>query len=206
MVWEEAALGRRAAGRILDRLLSTHKGGLGLCMEDGCTGMGPSACAGRHANAFEAEELAESYDRFLLPMLPETLFQALVRADFASPAAAVVLCALFAGKPVSVPRTALYPETYGKAPVPPGLTQILAQKERKLQLLGIQIVDSNSISTNGNKQKAEEHPPKRILTEADILLLVSQGQSELILSKQDILTPLAADTAKEKKLLIVRGW
>ena len=206
IVWEEAALGRCAAEKALARLMHTHKGGLGLCMEDECPGAGPETCAGRQAHAYDAEVLATGYDCFLLPMLPDSLLQALLRADFEKPAAAVILCALFTAKPVSVLRTALYPEAFAKAAVPPGLMQVLQQKERQLQSLGVHIVSVQNLYAQNSKPIKAEQSAKKILVEADILKLVSQGQSELILSEQDVLTPLAADTAKEKKLSIVRGW
>lgn len=147
----------------------------------------------------EAEDLAGRYDSFLLPMLPNSLLREISGADTDFPEAAVVVYALCAGKPVYVLNSALGPEpakAVGNSP----LLQALREKRGLVKKLGILTVDEKTFGSAVPTRPTEP----RVLVESDILSFAAGGGRKLVLGPNDILTPLAADTAGEKQITIDR--
>ncbi|MCH3971302.1 MAG: hypothetical protein LKE53_00790 [Oscillospiraceae bacterium] len=201
IIWCEKALGRQVAQNALRTLVSKWSGGIGLCTEEASNEIVPGGADNREE---APEDLVIRYDCFLVPLLPTEMLGHLLAAKTQSPAEVLLRAALCSKKPVLLLPAALGPEnetnTRGTSPL---LKKVLQQR-KQAALLGFQTMDMQNILNLQQKRAAPFQLQNRIVTEKDILEAFKSGSRVAALPDSAVVTPLAADTAREKKIELVK--
>ncbi|OYD09101.1 hypothetical protein CHM34_04875 [Paludifilum halophilum] len=146
------------------------------------------------------EEAKDSFDFLLLPAPSYSLLSRVIDLDDSHPFVALILWALFSGKPVGVLNTAVdpYHRSWKRAGMDRGsplLKRELRKKRDALRGYGVSLLEPDEV---GEWIQTANSAGKRLVTEEDIRAAASEdGKGVLTVSRQALITPLAADRAEE---------
>lgn len=155
-----------------------------------------------------------------IPALTRNTAAKVANTYFDGTAAQVILEALAAGIPVVAARNAADPASPGwRAPGPgtpsPGLVRALKENLRRLEALGVMLVQAGEIGpalkkiTAGPLKRnpgARQNYSRRRLVSSQEIMAAAAGPAAIQLEPGDIVTPLARDLAARHKVrLTVRG-
>jgi hypothetical protein len=205
LLWKETPVGFGAAQEALTLLSTEWPSGLSLCMEEQNATPEDFSCVLQNpAFTEDAAFVAGNYDFFLLPMLPVSLIEELVNAEVQSLLGAVVFYALCMGKRVAVLKSAVDTRTKDMTATP--LSQKIEDRLNQIRSVGIEIINCSDLLADTIPSEINElcEQKSRWIVEEDIFQLARNSETELLLHNGDRMTPLAADTAKEKNITITR--
>ncbi|WP_093231323.1 hypothetical protein [Thermoflavimicrobium dichotomicum] len=161
-----------------------------------------------HNPLWMAEWFEESKDRFqylFIPVLSFSLISKLVQMDDEHPYVQLILWSLLSGKQVAALTAGIDP--YGARgdkrfqAGPPLLKQQIRKHIDQLRSYGIAFLDESQIHQWLTAQRDRQ---KRVITSKDIEQARLNRQNQIIVSRQTIITPLAADLAEESYIQIIR--
>jgi hypothetical protein len=173
----------------------------------------PAAVVGKEVQDLDA--LFDGIRLVLLPMVSDTLLADLAEGKIHNPLEMVVMEALCKGIPVRA-------FAYGRNMLPASSeAAIVYQKKRRqlFQYCGIELIlweefhrNPNIVRTDqlqtdpvGESASAAAIPTsnrRKVITEDDINEFVKENKKLLVLNQGDLITPLAADTARELGMLL----
>ncbi len=145
-------------------------------------------------------------DRLFIPVLSLSLLSRLVQLDTADPFVELIVRFLCAGKPVGTLTLGANPGHYrwgeqGMFQAPPRLKDELHNKLAAIQDFGITLLEPDQVSRWITSAQAKSGRP--VLTAGDIQTALRMGTTSIRLASPAVITPLAADLARQHGIEIV---
>lgn len=159
--------------------------------------------------------LLREADAVVIPVLTQNTAAKLARTIADTPVTSLTLEALMMGKPVIMAVNAADPLDSGRLAVgmgrgPVALTRVLQDNLRRLESYGVRLVDARLLAAEVGKcfrpaSQPAASPRKRVLIDAAAVKAAFAGGSHrLEVPPGGIVTPLAADAARELDVALVR--
>jgi hypothetical protein len=150
------------------------------------------------------DSVKDSFDYLLIPVLSFSLASRIARLDDANPFVRLIFWALCSGKPVAALADGIDPHQsswgdQGFRHSTPALKQELRSLLETLKGFGIRLLKPEEIPAWLMPQSETK---RQVLTAEDILAAHAAGQSEIRITRNAIVTPLAADLANEYRVKI----
>ncbi|WP_342563014.1 hypothetical protein NST84_26205 [Paenibacillus sp. FSL R7-0345] len=145
-------------------------------------------------------------DLLFIPVLSLPLLSRLSMLDAGDPYVELIIRFICAGKPVGALTLGSNPGHYcwgeqGLLHAPPGLQAALKNKLEGIEDFGITLLEPDQV--NHWITSAQPRLHKQVLTAEDIQDAVTLGRTSIRLSAQAVITPLAADLARQHDIEII---
>ncbi|ULO08304.1 hypothetical protein H1230_05665 [Paenibacillus sp. 19GGS1-52] len=142
-------------------------------------------------------------DALFIPVLSLSLLSRLTQLDTGHPFVQLIVLALCAGKPVAALTLGAEPDHYrwgeqGLSQASPLLKEQMLAMVSTIEGFGIKLLEPDKV---GNWLSSAEAPlKKQILTAEDIRSARKLDRTIIVLSRHAVITPLAADMAREYRI------
>ena len=152
------------------------------------------------------ENIKESFDYLFIPVLSFSLVSQLIWFNDDHPFVRLILWSLLSGKRVAALSAGAdpYNKTWGEQGFNRGsplLKQELRKQLERLRGFGVSVIESSQIP---DWLATGVHRKKKVITSEDIQSLLLNKQQRLVVTRDTIVTPLAADLAEESRIQIDR--
>ncbi|CAH1223840.1 hypothetical protein PAECIP111892_05376 [Paenibacillus auburnensis] len=142
----------------------------------------------------------EAADRLFIPVLSLSLLSRLIQLDTADPFVELIVRFLCAGKPVGTLTLGANPGHYrwgeqGLFLAPPRLKDELQHKLAAIEDFGITLLEPDQVNRWISTAQAKSGRP--VLTAGDIQAALRMGTTSIRLAAPAVITPLAADLARQ---------
>lgn len=161
-------------------------------------------------------KLLREADIVVVPVLTQNTAAKLARTFSDTMVTTLTLQALMLGKPVVAAVNAADPQDGGRAGIgmgraPVGLTRALQDNLRLIESYGVRLVDVGQLAAEarrcfrpGLQPAAKDRDKKVLIDAAAVKAAYAAGSGRLAVPRGAIVTPLAADAARELKVALVR--
>ncbi|MCL6458413.1 MAG: hypothetical protein K6T85_10450 [Gorillibacterium sp.] len=144
-------------------------------------------------------------DSLFIPVLSLALLSRIAQLDSSHPFVKQILLALCAGKPVGALTLSVEPEHFlwaehGLSHASPFLKAEIRGLLEKVRGYGIQFLEPDKVIDWLSPTRSSHHLKKQVVTAEDILQASKLGRSSIHIQPQAIVTPLAADLARQYKI------
>lgn len=148
--------------------------------------------------------LTNRFSHLYVPVLSFSLVSDIVRFNDRRPFVNVILQALLRGHRVTALKVGADPfhplwQQAGINHGTPAIKRELFEQLQQLRSFGIQLVDENDLRT---VMARTARPKRSVLTEENIVYAYENGEREICTARNTIITPLAADLAKQYQIRI----
>lgn len=159
----------------------------------------------RPASCIQAVQPDEA-EALFIPVLSLSLLNRIIQLDTGHPFVGLILQALCSGKPVGALSFAADPSHFiwadqGLAHAPYALKQEASRLLDKIKDFGIRLLEPDS-AADWLAESGRAPAKKRVVTAEDIIAARKLGRTAIAVPEHAIITPLAADTAREQHIEI----
>lgn len=152
----------------------------------------------------DSQLIANRFSHIYVPVLSFSLVSDIVRFNDQRPFVNIILQGLLRGHRVTALKVGADPyhplwQQAGIHHGTPSIKRELFEQLQQLRSFGIQLVDESDVST---VMARTARPKRSVLTEENIAYAYEKGEREIRTARNTIVTPLAADLAKQYQIRI----